>query len=283
MTTAHHIVKKNLKLSRKVAKFVPRLLTDEQKRMRVECCRQNLQRLKDDPYLLDKIITGDESPVHLHNPENKFDSSAWLPCGADHPVKALHSRLQRWMMLTVFFDSCGTILVEFTEEIIDTDAYVETLRHLCERIRKKRPGMWKGGVDSSTDREFIIHQDNASPHTSNITLAFLFDQDLLAHPRYSPDLAPCDFWLFPTLKKKLRGIKHRNLNILKASVKTALKSIDADEFQGAMIKWITRWRKCIAAEGNYFEGRGISPLPDPHFDMVPNPDDTEEEQSTDDN
>ena len=38
LTTAHRIVKKNLKLSRKVAKFVPRLLTDDQKRMRVECC-----------------------------------------------------------------------------------------------------------------------------------------------------------------------------------------------------------------------------------------------------
>jgi hypothetical protein len=32
----------------------------------------------------------------------------------------------------------------------------------------------------------------------------------LEHPSYSPDLAPCDFWAFPTMKRELRGKKFRS-------------------------------------------------------------------------
>jgi hypothetical protein len=32
----------------------------------------------------------------------------------------------------------------------------------------------------------------------------------LEHPSYSPDLAPCDFWAFPTNKRELRGKKFQS-------------------------------------------------------------------------
>jgi hypothetical protein len=32
----------------------------------------------------------------------------------------------------------------------------------------------------------------------------------LEHPLYSPDLAPCDFWAFPTMKRELQGKKFRS-------------------------------------------------------------------------
>lgn len=276
VTTAHRIVKQDFKLQRKVAKFVPQVLTLDQKRMRVRCCTLNLERLKADPYLLDKVICGDESPVYLHDPENKFESSAWLPAGAPCPTKALRARSQRKMMLTAFFDSCGAVHLEFSEERINTDSYIATLRRLREAIRKKCPGMWKGGVDGQTDREFILQHNNASCHTSNRTLAFLFDQDMLSHPPYSPDLAPCDFWLFPLLKSKLQGVRHRNLQELKLSVRQVIRGIADDEFQTALCKLPMCWRKCIKAEGEYFEGRGVQPDPDPDFDIVEVPDSEEE-------
>ncbi len=182
-------------------------------------------------------------------------------------------------MLTVFFDSVGEILVEFTEQTINSEAYIETLRRLRERIRKKRPGMWTGGVDGSTDCEFVIQHDNASPHTSNLTLGFLFDQDLLAHLPYSPDLAPCDYWLFPLLKARLRGIKHRNLAELKKSVRKVIRDIPEQSFQEALYKLPMRWRKCVASAGKYFEGRGVEPAEDPYFDMPPEAEmDSEEEE-----
>ena len=49
--------------------------------------------------------------------------------------------------------------------------------------------------------------DNASSHTTKLTKNFLESEglDLLPHPPYSPDLAPCDFWLFPKLKIYLQS------------------------------------------------------------------------------
>lgn len=74
VTTAHRLVKRKLELKHKVAKFVPRLLTDEQKRMRVRICTQNLERLHNDSNLLDKLVCGDESPVYLLDPETRQES-----------------------------------------------------------------------------------------------------------------------------------------------------------------------------------------------------------------
>ncbi len=61
-SSARTILRKELQLKRKVAKFVLRILTDEQKRMRAQISKDNLERLKADPYLLDKLVCGDESP-----------------------------------------------------------------------------------------------------------------------------------------------------------------------------------------------------------------------------
>ena len=66
---------------------------------------------------------------------------------------------------------------------------------------------------------------------------------------YSPDLAPCDFWLFP----KLRGCRrYETIGEMKEAV---TKVIDTQEdFHGAFQKFLERYNKCIATGGDYFEG-----------------------------
>ena len=46
----------------------------------------------------------------------------------------------------------------------------------------------------------------------------MVNMDLLSHPPYSPDLAPCDFWIFPELKKTLKGRRFLSLEDLKIEV-----------------------------------------------------------------
>ncbi|KAG5341399.1 SETMR methyltransferase, partial [Acromyrmex heyeri] len=52
-------------------------------------------------------------------------------------------------------------------------------------------------------RKMLFHQDNARVHTCPASMAIFneFRYELLPHPAYSPDLAPCDYFLFPNLKK----------------------------------------------------------------------------------
>ena len=52
----------------------------------------------------------------------------------------------------------------------------------------------------------LLH-DNARPHKTKQVKAKIASMGMveLEHPPYSPDLAPCDFYLFPKLKEYLSG------------------------------------------------------------------------------
>jgi hypothetical protein len=47
----------------------------------------------------------------------------------------------------------------------------------------------------------------------------------LQHPPYSPDLAPCDFWVFPTLKRQLRGKRFSSDDEVKNATAAVLKGM----------------------------------------------------------
>jgi hypothetical protein len=51
------------------------------------------------------------------------------------------------------------------------------------------------------------------------------------HKPYSPDLAPCDFCLFPKLKTALKGHRFSDIADIQGHVTTTLKSIPEEEFQ----------------------------------------------------
>ena len=69
------------------------------------------------------------------------------------------------------------------------------------------------------------------------------------HPPYSPDLTPCDFWLFP----KLKGCRYETIEEMKEAVTKVIDTLTQADFHGALQKW--EWyNKYIAAGGDYFEG-----------------------------
>ena len=69
-------------------------------------------------------------------------------------------------------------------------------------------------------------------------------------PLYSPDVAPCDFWLFP----KLRGYRYETTEVMKEAVTKVIDTLTQEDFDGALKKLLERYNKCIAAEGDYLEG-----------------------------
>ena len=68
-------------------------------------------------------------------------------------------------------------------------------------------------------------------------------------PPYSPDLAPCDFWLFP----ELTGCRYETIEEMKEAVTEVIDTITKEDFHGAFQKLLEQY-KCIAAGGGYFEG-----------------------------
>ncbi len=160
-------------------------------------------------------------------------------------------------MLMSFYDCRGPVLTHFLPmgQTTDRDLYLEILGLLKERIRRKRPHLWKH-PNKDVDHPFYLLHDNALLHTATLTLALLGESgiQMINHPPYSPDLALCNFYLFPTLKKALRGMQHRNVQELQANIHKQLRKLKPDDFSKSLEELLIRWQKCVAAGGDYFEG-----------------------------
>ena len=71
----------------------------------------------------------------------------------------------------------------------------------------------------------------------------------VAHPPYSPDLAPRDFRLFP----KLRGCRYEIIEKMKEAMTKVIDTLTQEDFYGAL-QMLLKQYKCIAAGRDYFKG-----------------------------
>jgi len=249
--TVQTILTCDLNMHRVAAKFVPRLLTPEQKEHRVAICEELRQRALDDPSFMSRIITGDESWVYGYDPETKQQSSQWKSPESPRPKKARQSRTALKSMLIVFFDIRGIVHHEFVPQgqTVNAQFYCSVLRRLRENIRRKRPELWRAG-------NWLLHDDNAPSHRALATREFLAHNNVTTfpHPPYSPDLAPCDFFLFPKMKLQLKGRRFDGLEDIQRESQNVLGKLREQDFQHAFQQWQRRWDRCVAAHGDYFEG-----------------------------
>ena len=77
---------------------------------------------------------------------------------------------------------------------------------------------------------------------------------VLNHPPYSPELSPCDFFLFPRLKKMLSGNKYTSRSSLGNAIYQCLQQIPKEDYLSAFRDWVKRLQKCVSVKGEYFEG-----------------------------
>ena len=80
---------------------------------------------------------------------------------------------------------------------------------------------------------------------------------VVSQPPDSPDLSPCDFILFPRLKNQLKGRHFGTLDNIQKNVTDELEGIPAEAFQHCYEQWKQLLRRCVAAQGNYFEGDNL--------------------------
>ncbi|UYV61287.1 hypothetical protein LAZ67_1004237 [Cordylochernes scorpioides] len=165
---------------------------------RKETASLNLEAKTDDPELLKRVITGDETWIYGFDSETTQQASEWRFKNEPRPKKARKAPSKVKVMLTVFFDYQGIVHHEFQQQgsTITADSYLGVLRRLREAIRQKRPELGRS-------KSWILHHDNAPAHTALKISKFLQDHStsVFPQPPYSPDLPPCDFLLFGNLKK----------------------------------------------------------------------------------
>jgi len=97
--------------------------------------------------------------------------------------------------MIVFFDIRGVMYIDCVPEgqTVNKVYYKNVLTTLRERVRRRRPDMWKNA-------SCILHHDNAPAHNALSVKRYLAKNNIpvMENPPYSPDLAPC--YLFSSRK-----------------------------------------------------------------------------------
>ena len=71
---------------------------------------------------------------------------------------------------------------------------------------------------------------------------------------YSPDIAPCDFWMLPKLKMALKGKWFDDIKTIQSNATRELKAIRNSAFEDSFMMWKHRWEHVVQSNGDYFEG-----------------------------
>ena len=90
--TVHTIIREELKMRKICARFVPRVLREDQKK---RCChhsREMVKLINSDPAVLDALATYDENWIYCYDPETKRQCSQWKHAGSPRPKKARQSK-----------------------------------------------------------------------------------------------------------------------------------------------------------------------------------------------
>jgi len=228
--SAQNILTTDLNVRRVSAKFVPRVLTVEQKQQRLSISLELRDRAASDCSFLGNVITRDETWVYGYDPETRVQSSQWKS-PSSQAKKARQSRSSIKVMMIVFFGLDGIVRAEFVPRntTVNSDYYKGLLERLRDDVSRKRPEKWANG--------FILHHDNTPCHTSLLVRQFLSNITVCPHPPYSPDLAPCDFWLFPKAKMTMKGKRFESIQDIEADTTAQLKTLTKEDFQNCFRMW----------------------------------------------
>ena len=248
--SVYAILHEHLSMRKLLSKWVPRLLTVDQKRQRVvdsERCLELFRRNK--PNFLRRYVTMDETWIHHYTPESKRSSAEWTAVGEKRPKRP---KTQMWagkVMASVFWDAHGVLFIDYLEKgkTINSERYIGQLMRLKNEIGEKRLQMKK--------KKVLFHQDNAPCHKSLATMAKLNELsfELLPHPPYSPDLAPSDYYLFADLKKMLQGKRFYSNEEVITETNAYFEAKDKSFYKKGIEMLEKRWTDCVAFEGDYVD------------------------------
>ena len=230
---------------------MPHELTSHQKQLRVQFCRNSLARFAEGrPRRVLDIVTGDESWFYLYDPTTKEQSKEWVSKTDARPTKVRRNRSAGKRMVAIFFMKSGlieSIPLESGTSVTGEWYINDCLPQVFDAILRtqRRADLCK----------LILHDDNARPHRAWITTEFLVEHHVESYPNppYSPDLSPCDFFIFPKLKNQLRGIRFNDDDDMLEALDEEIRGLTKEDFKNCFNDWFSRMNKCIDAHGEYFE------------------------------
>ena len=246
--TTHRIISDHLHLTKITARYIPKHLTDFQRAERVRICKENLEKFEKKMWRLCDVVTGDESWFYHTQIGRKSSNSAWVAKGDPPPTVVRPNKFAPKTLFCIFFKSTGPVLVHRIErgQIVDHQYYIHNcLKPLVNEIQQQRPSFGTHGIK-------LLH-DNGKPHVHKAVFDYLESKGItiIPHPPNSPDLAPCDFWLFDLIKQNIDD--QNDAESLHDAVTAFMYSLNREEYKKTFDKWMQRMQLCVDNDGDYFE------------------------------
>ena len=105
----------------------------------------------------------------------------------------------------------------------------------------------------------VLHQDVPAHNALSVkTFSTKRKATVLEHPLYSPDLSPCDFFIFPKIKSVLKGSRFEYIDTVKAKAMELMKKLSEDDLQSCFQQWNINVEWCRDWGGEYIEVDNIS-------------------------
>ena len=220
-----------------------------------------LNEIDIDPNFLNRIIFSDESIFHISAKVNTHNTRCW---SSETPHRILQlerdsPKIMVWCAMTFQKILCYYI---FTERTVTGNSYLDMIEQYAVPI------MTDPTVLESDPNEAIFMQDGASPHYANIVRDYLdrvFPERWLGRgsrgqpwrewPARSPDLTPCDFFLWGHVKSIVYKVKIRDIPHLKERIKMALNTITPAMLGNTWRELEIRLDRCRGTMGRHTEMR----------------------------
>jgi histone-lysine N-methyltransferase SETMAR len=173
-------------------------------------------------------MTGDESWfVCLYPSDHMFAS--WRENVIPRQKQTIASRK---IMLTIFFS--GTSLISLNAlphgQTYTKEYFIDNI--LSDLVNEKRR-IWR----QNQVGQFFVHMDNSMCHNQKMITQEISDAkfERLPHPAYSPDLSPCDFWLFEVLKQKVKDRAFQRVEEILEAVTLLWNEVRFEQLQSVFL------------------------------------------------
>ena len=162
------ILKKCLDPRKVCARWVPHLLTEEQKTQRFKCARELLKTYKGcNSRVISNLLTGDETWVHMFEPQRRADNKQWKRKDKKRQCIAKRTISSKKTFYAIFFKSSGPVVqvpCPSGHTVIGRFYKNSVQKKVKEFYNKKLPSKGWSGVH-------LLH-DNASSHKCEVVKSF---------------------------------------------------------------------------------------------------------------
>lgn len=229
--------------------YIPRLVQalhecDPDRRMEFAECF--LQNVSEDSTYIDKIWWSDEAIFKLNGHINRHNCVYW---SAENPHVAIEKEVNLpGVTVWCAISSSGIIGPFFFDTSVSSQSYLTMLKEK----------FWP----CVQHQEAFFQQDGAPPHYGAVVREWLNEnfggrwigrRGPIEWPPRSPDLSPCDFFLWGVMKDRVYGRNPRSIEELKDAITTEISAIDVNLCKTVCRSVTDRLRQCLAADGQQFE------------------------------